>query len=314
MPNQPDDWLDRSVLEVIPLVRRRAPQAAKAILREIRRTQTGYEPSAEGNYDVAPYSIHWLSLPVLSGAAPLGRLIVMRDVTEERSVAAMRDDLTNTMVHDLRNPLTVIQSSLDLLTMDSPDKASESQQQVLEVMQHGTQRMLNLVTAILDVNRLESGQMPLDREPVLLSMLVADVLAMQTVLADEKQLQLINEVATDLPPVSIDVELVRRVFQNVIGNAIKFTPPDGTVRVSAQIDPSDERMLAACVCDTGPGVPLDLQPRLFQKFVTGRSFGRGTGLGLAFCRLVLEAHGGRIWLENGAGTGAVFKFTLPIVE
>jgi signal transduction histidine kinase len=198
--------------------------------------------------------------------------------------------------------------------MDSPDKASESQQQVLEVMQHGTQRMLNLVTAILDVNRLESGQMPLDREPVLLSMLVTDVLAMQTVLADEKQLQLINEVATDLPPVSIDVELVRRVFQNVIGNAIKFTPPDGTVRVSAQIDPSDERMLAACVCDTGPGVPLDLQPRLFQKFVTGRSFGRGTGLGLAFCRLVLEAHGGRIWLENGAGTGAVFKFTLPIVE
>lgn len=314
LPNQPDDWLDRSVLEVIPLVRRRVPQVARAIMREIRRTQTGYEPSAEGDYDVAPYSIHWLSLPVLSEAAPLGRLIVMRDVTEERSVAAMRDELTNTMVHDLRNPLTVIQSSLELLTIDSPDEVSESQQQVLEVMQHGTQRMLNLVTAILDVNRLESGQMPLDREPVLLPMLVADVLAMQTVLADEKQLQLINEVAADLPPVSVDVELVRRVFQNVIGNAIKFTPPDGTVRVSAQIDPSDERMLAVSVCDTGPGVPLDLQPRLFERFVTGRSHGRGSGLGLAFCRLVLEAHGGRIWVESGAGPGAMFKFTLPIVE
>jgi signal transduction histidine kinase len=137
---------------------------------------------------------------------------------------------------------------------------------------------------------------------------------MQTVLADEKQLQLINEVAADLPPVSVDVELVRRVFQNVIGNAIKFTPPDGTVRVSAQIDPSDERMLTVCVCDTGPGVPLDLQPRLFEKFVTGRSHGRGSGLGLAFCRLVLEAHGGRIWVESGAGPGAMFKFTLPIVE
>jgi signal transduction histidine kinase len=314
LPDQPEVWLDRSALDVIRHLRRHAPHVGKVVAHEMRRIQMGGEPAAEGEYEVQPYSIRWMNLPVLSGAAPVGRLIVLRDVTDERLLAKMRDDLTNTMVHDLRNPLTVIVGSLDLLENGDAGEITFGQEQVLAVMRQGAERMLNLVAAILDVSRLESGQMPLEREPVALRTLAADMLAMQTVLAQEKQLRLICDVPPTLPPALIDVDLIRRVFQNLIGNAIKFTPPGGAICIDAQSDPSDRNKLIVSISDTGPGLPPDIQARLFQKFVTGRVRGRGSGLGLAFCRLAIEAHGGRIWAENGPSEGATFKFTLPIVN
>ncbi len=313
MPDQPDQWLGRSVIEALQFLRHRAPQVVKTIRHELRRIRTGEEPPSDGEYTLHPHVVHWISLPVLSGTAPLGRLVVLRDVTEERSLAAMRDDLTGTMVHDLRNPLTILQSSLELLDSEVAGETSSAQRQILDVMQQGVDRMLNLVTAILDVNRLESGQMPLEREPIQLQTLVNDVLEMQAVLATEKRLRLACEIESRVPAVSIDVDLVRRVFQNLIGNAIKFTPSDGRICVTAQIDPSDSRLVEVSVQDSGPGVPIEMQARLFQKFVTGRVRGRGSGLGLAFCRLVVEAHGGRIWVESETGAGATFKFTLPAV-
>jgi signal transduction histidine kinase len=213
------------------------------------------------------------------------------------------------MVHDLRNPLTVIQSALELLEVDA-----DSQPQVLPIMRQGLQRMLNLVTSILDVNRLESGQMPLEREPTLLPGFVDEVLAVQKVLADERSVRLHNDLNGALPPVTIDTELIGRVLQNLIGNAIKFTPAGGEVHVSAHRDTGDTRRVVVSVSDTGPGLPAEVQARLFQKFVRGSGPGRGSGLGLAFCRLAVEAHGGRIWADSAPGQGAAFNFTLPVSQ
>lgn len=313
LPNRPEDWLGRTVREVARYQRRIAPQAVSATLQEMRRIKVGSEPPGEGEYEFPPYTVHWYNLPVLTGETPVGRLVILRDVTEERLLTRMRDDLTSTMVHDLRNPLTIIQGSLELLEAEATGPITPDQRQVLTMMRQGLQRMLNLIASILDVNRLESGQMPLEREPMLLQPLVDEALAIQGVLASDKQLQLHSDLTQDLPPAHVDAELIERVLQNLIGNAIKFTPPGGAIRVGAQYDPTDNHGLTVSISDTGPGVPPEIRSRLFQKFVRGQGPGRGSGLGLAFCRLAVEAHGGKIWVETANDQGSTFKFTLPTV-
>lgn len=311
LPDEPEVWLNRPVTDAIHFLRQSSHGAVKAILGEMRRIRQGDEPLVEGDYEVAPHMIHWASLPVLSNAVPIGRLIVLRDVTEQHSLNVMREDLTNTMVHDLRNPASVVLGALDL--MGSED-ISDSQREIVDVAHQGAQRLLNLITAILDVNRLESGQMPLEREPVRLDIIAAEVAELEQVLARDKHQTIENQVQSDLPFVSVDVELIHRVLQNLIGNAIKFTPAEGVITIGAQRDTADDRQVIVSVKDSGIGLAPELQARLFEKFVTGRVRGRGSGLGLAFCRLVVEAHGGRIWVESAPGNGATFLFTLPVAE
>jgi signal transduction histidine kinase len=238
-------------------------------------------------------------------------LIVLRDVTEDHQLNVMREDLTSTMVHDLRNPATAVLGALELL---DAEELTGTQREIAGVARQGGQRLLNLINAILDVNRLESGQMPLEREPVRLDIIAAEVVEMEQVLARDKRLTLENCVTHHLPLVSADMELLRRVLQNLIGNAIKFTPAGGHITIEAQVDAASAQQVMISVKDNGPGIAPDLQARLFQKFVSGRVRGRGSGLGLAFCRLVVEAHGGRIWVESSPGSGATFHFTLPVAE
>ncbi len=154
--------------------------------------------------------------------------------------------------------------------------------------------------------------MPLEREPIRLDIIAAETVEMQQFLTRGKRLTLENGVRPDLPLVSVDVELLRRVLQNLVGNAIKFTQAGGHITIEAQSDEADAQQVIVSVKDDGPGISPDLQAHLFQKFVSGRVRGRGSGLGLAFCRLVVEAHSGRIWLESAPGRGAAFYFTLPV--
>jgi signal transduction histidine kinase len=158
---------------------------------------------------------------------------------------------------------------------------------------------------------LESGQVPLNRTQIRLEDLVAEVMEMQLPLAAAKELQLENQVRTDLPPVWADAELISRLLQNLVSNAIKFTPEGGKVCVGATAQEHEGRqMLFVTVSDNGPGIPPEIQGRLFQKFVTGRQVGRGSGLGLAFCKLAIEAHGERIWVDSVPERGTTFIFTL----
>jgi PAS domain S-box-containing protein len=310
LPGEPEEWLNRSLGDVIRTLRRHSPVVVKAIIGEMRRTQRGDEPPAEGEYEITGRMVSWTSLPVLSQTQPIGRLIALRDVTEEYQLNAMREDLTNTMVHDLRNPASVVLGALDLLVAEPLD---ELQHEIAEVAHQAAQRLLSLITAILDVNRLESGQMPLEREPIRIDIIAAEVVEMEQFLAREHDQVLNNHVPLDLPLVSVDVELLRRVLQNLIGNAIKFIPPGGQITLEAQLD-ADVQQIVVAVKDDGPGIAPDLQARLFQKFASGRVRGRGSGLGLAFCRLVVEAHGGRIWAESTPGSGATLRFTLPVAR
>jgi signal transduction histidine kinase len=170
--------------------------------------------------------------------------------------------------------------------------------------------MSGLVNDILDVSRLENKQMPVERKTFALAPLATEVLKLQTVLADKKGIRLENAI----PPETLawaDTGLISRVLQNLVGNAIKFTLPGGLVRVAASAGVNDRESLLIAVSDTGPGIPVEFQEQIFQKFFTGWQRQSGTGLGLAFCRLAVEAHGGRIWVESQPGQGATFAFTLP---
>jgi signal transduction histidine kinase len=154
--------------------------------------------------------------------------------------------------------------------------------------------------------------MPLEREPLTIMNVVTHVIESQRPLANSKDIQLQYQIPVDLPHAYADNDLIERVLQNLIGNALKFTPLGGEVFVSAGIENSDENEIFVRVQDTGPGIPASVKDRLFQKFTTGKQIGSGSGLGLAFCKMVVEAHDGRIWAKSWPDEGATFTFTLPI--
>jgi len=313
LPGQPEDWLATSIMDVLRVLHIYAPSVVRAMLPEIRRIRKGDEPPSEGELQVLSRTLHWLSLPVLAMSTPLGRLLVLRDVTAERQVERLRDDMTHTMVHDLRNPLSSIYSALVYLEDDATQALDPDQRELLRIASDSSQRMLNLVNGILDVSRLESGRMPLNRTRVQVRELATNTLHIQAPLAAEKKLQLDNSVPNDLPPVWADPNLVGRVLQNLIGNAIKFTPVNGTVRVTARTGESgDKTQVYISVSDSGPGIPEQIRGRLFQRFVTGPQAEHGSGLGLAFCKVAVEAHGGQITIDSAPGLGATFTFGLPV--
>ncbi|NIV29503.1 MAG: GAF domain-containing protein, partial [Anaerolineae bacterium] len=312
LAGQPEDWVNRPVQDALTALERHAPGFVPVILAEIDRVRMGDDMPGEGESDAPPRAIHWQSLPVMTDTTLVGRLLVLRDVTEERSLERMRDDLVHAMVHDLRNPLTSISGALSFLDDSITDTLSSGEQQLWEIAQKSTESMLGLVRAILEISQLESGQVPLDHALIPLDDLIAGVLDSQVPLAVEKGVRLEGDVPPDLPPAWADSTMIERVLQNLLGNAIKFTPAGGAVQVSAWVDPSEPSTLLVSVSDTGSGIPPEIQGRLFQRFVTGQQEGRGSGLGLAFCKMVMEAHGERIWVESTSESGTTFAFTLPL--
>jgi signal transduction histidine kinase len=280
-------------------------------LEEMRRIQKGDEPSSEAEHTVPPRVVHWVNLPVLAGALPLGRLLVLQDVTDKRAIAQMREDMTHMMVHDLRNPLAVVFGALKSLNADTASILQEDEREALAIALIGTQKMVEVVDSILDISQLESVQITRERVPFRLSDLIADTVRSQASLAAAKGLGMVTDVSPALPLAWANIELIGRVLQNLVDNAVKFTPAGGMITVTARIEEVEGRpVLLVAVSDSGPGIPVEIQGQLFQKFVTGRQAGHGSGLGLAFCKLAIEAHGERIWAESIPGRGTTFTFSL----
>jgi two-component system sensor histidine kinase/response regulator len=226
-----------------------------------------------------------------------------------------RDDLMHMIVHDLRTPLTSLLTGLH--TMHHMGGLSETHEEILNMSVSGGETLLDLINDLLDISKMESGSMDL-KQAALSPMDVAEQALKQVrSLAQERRLELCAGVGDDLPPVEMDGEKVCRALVNLLGNAIKFTPPGGVVTLSARCD-DEKHELTFSVADTGEGIPSDKFDLIFEKFgqVEGRKTGKmmSTGLGLTFCKLVSEAHGGRIWVESELGKGSVFHFTLPLAS
>ncbi|HZD10395.1 MAG TPA: histidine kinase N-terminal 7TM domain-containing protein [Candidatus Binatia bacterium] len=307
LAGEPEDWMYRPLSELL------APLGVDSHYLHMSDSQDDSEEMtvAEGEFDLKARSLRWQNLPVRTEMATLGRLVVLEDVSKERALQRMREDLTHTMVHDLRNPLNIVSGSLEMMDQRLPDMGGDAQH-LLDIARQSTERMLHLVNGILNISRLESGKMPLNRAQVDLPELIDLVLDANMPLAHEKGIRMCRLNGVQGESVSaafVDEELVERILQNLVGNAIKFTPPGGSITVQT-LEESDD-MVKIAVRDSGPGIPQDIRDQLFEKFVTGLQAQRGSGLGLAFCRMAVEAHGGRIWIESRPGDGASFFFTLP---
>lgn len=314
LPEGPEQWIGATADQLIQLIRRHSPQAAKAMQIELNRINTGDDTPGEGEVEIAPYFLHWRNLAVITDNQTIGRVVLLRDITQERSLERMRDDLTHTMVHDLRGPLTSILLSLEVLQMldQLPADLIERRTNAVNRAYSSTQKLLRLVEDILELSRLESGWLSLNLQSVSLVDVVGNVLDVELPLARDKNIELISNVSPILPFVQVDRGLMERVLQNLVENAVKFTPLGGRVTVTAQLSSHDDQLLLVTVCDTGGGVPREVQEHLFQKFTRGVQVERGSGLGLYFCKMVVEAHNGRIWLANTDETGTNIQFTLPV--
>ncbi|NLX09114.1 MAG: GAF domain-containing protein [Chloroflexi bacterium] len=252
----------------------------------------------------------------------IGLLMVFADVTEEHQLAQAREDLGSMIVHDLRGPLTAITTSLKLLNeLASPeDSFGKIVVQTTETSSRAVRKLLNMVDSLLDVSKMEGGVTLLEREPAELMPVVRTVLDELNPLAYELEVAIEVELPPDLPPLNIDVQKIERVLFNLVDNAIKFTPGEGQVIIRAYPPGSrnaGEGLLRVEVQDNGPGIADEFKERLFDRFaqLNGQpARRRGTGLGLTFCKLTIQAHGGTIWIEDNPAGGAIFAFTLPVMQ
>ncbi|MCD4685518.1 MAG: GAF domain-containing protein [Anaerolineae bacterium] len=256
--------------------------------------------------------------PVLDQQGQLaGWLIVWRDHTEERQLEQMRQELSSMIVHDLRNPITSITSSLamlhDLIEEGETDKAMLHE--VVTIAQSSAGYMFNLVQSILDVARLEQNSIVLDCESH--DLVDAINYAIQSVFSQAlgANIELSAQVPDDLPPVWIDAEKIQRVLVNLLDNAVRHTPQHGLVQVRVYYDEA-ANVVVVCVSDSGPGIPSEARALIFDKFIQldqqALRGHKGSGLGLTFCKLTVEAHRGRIWVDEADTGGASFCFTLPL--
>jgi len=248
--------------------------------------------------------------------------VLEKKILEIEALEKMRDDLVHALVHDLRNPLSSIRTSLSGLLHNHADNLTPYQNMMIEISYLGSMKLTQLVDNILEVYKLERESLTI--EPVLISLrdLVDRLIRLQGPLLEEKSIRTDVQIPDNIPLVDGDENLLERVFQNLLDNAIKFTPHGGSISIVVDQQLTGElrglrgefaQFLLVRIRDSGPGVPDHIKPTLFEKFSTGEYPKGGSGLGLAFCKLVVQAHGGDIWVEGSPGEGAEFVFLLPTV-
>lgn len=235
---------------------------------------------------------------------------IVQDVTERKELDALRDDMIAMIYHDIRSPLGNVVSSLEMMGELMP--VDETLTSMLNIARNSTARIQRLVNSLLDINRLESGHQIIDQNSIDPQALIRESIRDVVPAATGRQ-QIIENNMTVLPLIWVDVDMIHRVFINLLENAIKFTPVAGRIRISAQ---TDGVFVKFSISDTGPGIPPADRERIFDKFirVRGRDRTVGLGLGLAFCRLAVHGHGGEIWVESEPGKGSTFWLTLPVAQ
>lgn len=233
------------------------------------------------------------------------------DISDRVALEAMREQLSNMIIHDLRGPLNSIINSMELIRTAWQEKdITMPIEQLLQISLRSAQRMDRLINTILDTARLRQGERPL-------TITTFDVITLIREAEEISQPMLTHRRQTlrlQLPPapqmLQGDLDLLRRVLTNLLSNAIKFTPNNGTIALDMILDGDDFRF---SVRDNGPGIPLSEQQHIFDMYTRGADTGQiqGSGVGLAFCKLAVEAHGGRIWLKSTPGQGSTFSFAIP---
>jgi PAS domain S-box-containing protein len=238
--------------------------------------------------------------------------VIARDITERKEVERVKDEFVSVVSHELRTPLTSIRGALGLLAAGRLDDAPERRQRMLDLAASNTDRLIRLINDILDIERINSGGVTFEREPIDVATLV-DAVVEPFRIAGEKAGVTIT---TDVEPVQVwaDPDRLTQTLTNLVDNAIKFSPRDSTVEISVR---RDGRFGLFEVRDHGRGIPVEMLDAVFDRFQQvdnsdAREKG-GSGLGLAISRSIVEQHGGRIWVQSTPGDGSAFRFTIPLL-
>jgi signal transduction histidine kinase len=248
-------------------------------------------------------------LAALEHAQTTGKQAEQARAQTQEELLRAREQFSQMLVHDLKNPLTAIKGYLDLLNMTSLD---EEQHTLIQGVYRGTSNTLALVTQILDTARLSEGRLELRREEVDIEALLHECARELRPWADLEEKPIAISVAPEFPLLKFDMGLLRRVLVNLTSNAIKHTPPQTAITLGADIAGTTARIF---VRDSGPGIPRDVREQLFQRFGATASTSErqsNTGLGLTFCKLAVEAHDGTISVESGPHQGTTFTIALPL--
>ena len=281
-------------------------------LQEREDRERGLEAGAD-DFLSRPVNTHELR-------ARIGSLLRVRFLHEElaerlgqlAAAEALKEQLTHLVIHDLNGPLSALKVNLSILLAGLEGPLRPQQEAILTNALANAERLARLIRTLLDVARLEEGRLSIKREPVGLAALAAAACREQEPAFRAKGVTLQVAVPGDLAPVVGDEELLERTLDNLLRNALEFTPPGGRVTVSARAEGGGATVM---VRDTGEGIPAAFREKIFEKFAqveaNAQRRRRGTGLGLTFCRLAVEAHDGRIWVESEEGRGSCFFVSLP---
>jgi PAS domain S-box-containing protein len=243
---------------------------------------------------------------------PNGHVLIFRDVTAHRDQIANLRSFIGTLAHDLRSPLTYMHGFASMISMVG--SLNDKQKGYQDRIMGGVLQMSDLVEKVLDVRKLDpDGNYRLHREPCDVIQMVSDVVSTHAPAAEKKGQKLVSEVDAVLPILALDEVMLRRALQNLVDNAIKYTPAEGTITIGAK---KVENNLLLSVKDTGYGITLDNQKKLFKQFERIRRREhvqvKGSGLGLYIVKAVAQRHGGNAWVESQEGKGSTFTISLPM--
>lgn len=258
-------------------------------------------------------SCEWTMTPLTGEEGQVTSVVLQgRDITQQRAAERVRSEFTSTLSHELRTPLTSILGSLSLLRSGALGDVPKEQDEIVEIAERNGKRLLDLINEVLDIEKIESGRLSLEPEPIELGELLRESLRLNQGFADRFQARL----SLDGEPPSVSVRADRKrlmqVMTNFLSNAAKFSPPNGSVDVQAVVK---DGVVRVGVGDRGPGIPEAFRSRIFGRFAQADSADSrikgGTGLGLAIAKQIVEMHGGRIWVESTLGQGSIFQMELP---
>jgi two-component system, OmpR family, phosphate regulon sensor histidine kinase PhoR len=258
--------------------------------------------------------------PVASGSPtptdvkPTGAVVVLHDVTELRRLERVRQDFVANVSHEFKTPLTAIRGFAETLLSGALNDPKNNRR-FLEIIRDHSSRLDRLTDDLLKLARIEAGKLELEFFPVGLAELIEGCAETTLLKASRKQISLVIEIPSGIPAVRSDASLLREVFQNLLDNAVQYTMAGGRISVTAS---TDGREAIVSVTDTGIGIPLADQERIFERFyrvdaARSREAG-GTGLGLSIAKHIVEAHGGRLWVESEIGRGSQFSFSIPLAS
>jgi signal transduction histidine kinase len=255
----------------------------------------------------------------------MGTLLNFLDISQEKEFETRKADFITMVVHDLKSPITVVKGGTEAMLGELVGGLTEAQKAMLLGVQEAGNRAIELIEDFLELSKLESQQTKLELSVTEIPQLILRSLVSVQLLAQQKNLVLTHQIEENLPPALAETGKLERVLINLLTNAIKFTPEQGQIEVHVKVAEyalgpggAKKRMVQIGVRDTGPGITPEEKNFIFEKYgqtKIGKSFEyRGTGLGLAICKMIVEAHNGKIWVDSEPGRGSTFSFAIPVAE